>query len=67
MLKKEKKRVIHRVEMLGSKTCREENVIEEIQGPSSEWKTGIAGVGTSLLFIVDEHRGLRLRSKERRD
>lgn len=42
--------------MLKGKTCREEDGIEEIQGPSREWETGVVNIGTSLLFVVDEHR-----------
>ena len=40
---------------VGGKTCREENEIDKIEGTSSEWKTGVAGVDSSLLFVVDEH------------
>ena len=53
---KKKKLVIHGVEVLKGKTCCKEDGIEEIQWPSREWETGVVGIGTSLLFVVEEHR-----------
>ena len=52
---KKKEKVIGEVELLRRQTRHKENEVKEIQGPSSERKTGVASVGSSLLFVVDEH------------